>query len=312
MGNASACCWPGPIADRKQPGDEEGGEGTNKVELAASMLFTIPGIASAYHTSVLVNGEEFFFSDSGIFSNRALTSHQGEPSELVYMGLSKRTGSQVLNALQTHFRPGSYDLIRKNCNSFSDCALHFLLQRRLPSKYSAMEAIGQRASLEMLQRVTKGAYHPNEAAKDFSAEDVISVVDQLGAEVSSSSSECPKSRPALFLGAQVTIMGLKGAPHLNGQGARIVRYNAVNGRWEAAINFLGEVKAFRAENLRPAGEIVLEAGSRCRIHGLQSESGQALNGREAEVLRYLHGASRYEVLLDGASKSLKAENLQAI
>jgi len=312
MGNASACCWPGPIADRKQPGDEEGGEGTNKVELAASMLFTIPGIASAYHTSVLVNGEEFFFSDSGIFSNRALTSHQGEPSELVYMGLSKRTGSQVLNALTTHFRPGSYDLIKKNCNSFSDCALHFLLQRRLPSKYSAMETIGQRASLDMLQRVTKGAYHPNEAAKDFSVEDVISVVDQLGAEDFSSSSECVKSRPALFLGAQVTVMGLKGASQLNGQGARIVRYNAVNGRWEAQINFLGEVKAFRAENLRPAGEIVLEAGARCRIHGLQSESGQVLNGREAEVLKYLHGVSRYEVLLEGASKSLKAENLQAI
>ena len=30
-----------------------------------------------------MNGEEFFFSDSGIFTDRALTSHQGQPSERV-------------------------------------------------------------------------------------------------------------------------------------------------------------------------------------------------------------------------------------
>jgi len=291
-------------------------KGTNRVEFAVSLLFSLPGLASAYHTSVLVNGEEFFFSDSGIFSNRALTSHNAEPSELVYVGLSSRTGAHLLDALNSHFRSGSYDLIRKNCNSFSDCALYFLLEKRLPSRYSAMEGLGQRASFDLLQRFTKGAYVPNQVSESFSADEVIRALADWSptavSPTSSSSFPSVRSKPALYIGARITVMGLKSADHLNGQGAKVLRFNAVNGRWEARINFSGEIKAFRAENLRPAGELVLEEGGMCRIHGLQSEAGQALNGREGEVLQYLHDVSRYEVVVDGTQRALKAENLQAL
>eukprot|EP00438_Fugacium_kawagutii_P009974 Skav234393 [mRNA] locus=scaffold873:88472:97580:- [translate_table: standard] len=144
MGNVASGCWPSHGETREETEVDEGA--INKVELAASLLFTIPGLASAYHTSVVVNGEEFFFSDSGIFSNTSLTSHQSQPSEKFQLGFSKYTGQQLLRVLQEHFRPGTYDLIRKNCNSFSDCAVYFLLGKRLPSKYSALESIGQRAS----------------------------------------------------------------------------------------------------------------------------------------------------------------------
>ena len=37
----------------------------NHVELATSELFNLPGVDNAYHTSMLVNSEEYFFSDSG-------------------------------------------------------------------------------------------------------------------------------------------------------------------------------------------------------------------------------------------------------
>lgn len=312
MGNFFDACCSQSAGVTDDAGAETNG-GTNRVELAISKLFTIPGLASAYHTSVLVNGEEFFFSDSGIFSNRVLTSHQGEASEVVLMGLSKRTGSQVLEALKPHFRPGTYDLLRKNCNSFSDCALHFLLGKRLPGQYSAMEALGQKASLELLQRFTKGAYQPNEAAASFDTDAVISELEKWQANSNSSTdSSASRSKPALFIGAQVTIVGLKNNEQLNGQGARIQRFNAVNGRWEARINFSGESKALRAENLRPAGELVLIPGDKCRIHALESESGKALNGQEGVVQRYLHDVSRYEVSVSSMLKALRAENLQLL
>lgn len=299
------------LDDEELAGDTA--EAVNRVELAATELFRIPGLATAYHTSVVVNGEEFFFSDSGIFNDRALTSHQGSPSERFELGMSSKTGAQLMRALTAHFRPGSYDLIRKNCNSFSDCAIYYLLRKRLQSRFSALERLGQRASHELLQKFTQGSYVPNKAAEAYKVDDVLRAIDRhqevSGADVSSGSGECPKSMSALTIGGRVTVLGLKNAEHLNGQGAEIVRYNAVNGRWEARVNITGEVKAFRAENLRPAGEMVFESGDRARIHSLRSEAGQTLNRQVCEVLRYLHDVSRYEVRVGDQTKALRAENL---
>lgn len=284
MGNSPAwrCCIPHRPLLKGEDEQRDGTDAINQVELAASELFTVPGFATAYHTSVIVNGEEFFFSDSGIFNDRALTSHQGKPSERIALGMSVYTGAQMLRALGPHFRPGTYDLIKKNCNSFSDCAVYFLLRRRLQSRFSALERTGARLGTDMLQRFTKGMYVPNPAAQSYRTEEVIRALDQLGegdideqpASSSTASGAGARSKPALAIGARVTVLGLKNAEHLNGQGAEIVRYNAVNGRWEARVNISGEVKAFRAENLRPAGEMVFEPGDRAKIHGLKSEASQ--------------------------------------
>ncbi|CAE8697287.1 unnamed protein product [Polarella glacialis] len=118
-------------------------QATNKVELAASEIFGVPGIARIYHTSVLVNGEEYYFSNGGIFCDRLLSSHRQAPHERRCLGWSNRAGPQLLNALSSHFRPGSYDLLGKNCNTFSDCALYYLLRIRLERRYSAMDRVGK-------------------------------------------------------------------------------------------------------------------------------------------------------------------------
>lgn len=313
MGNhALRCCIQKKMAE--DPAEDAGGLATNKVELATSELFSVPGLAVAYHTSVLVNGEEFFFSDSGIFTDRALTSHQGKPSELLEMGYSTKTGIYLLRTLSSRFAPGSYDLIYKNCNSFSDCALYYLVRKRLPSKYTALERLGKRASPDLLKRVTKGMYQTNQASESFRVEELCAWIDRAGddepQDVGGVGAGLPRSRAALSIGALVTIVGLKQAETLNGLGAQIVRFNGINGRWEARINATGEVKALRAENLRPAGELVLEPGSVVRIHGLKSGAGQHLNGKDCVVQRYLHDLSRYEVKIDGETKALKGENLQ--
>lgn len=312
MGNTPGCCsHPNHIGHELREEQETPGcsRPTNKVQLAATELFSLPGLATAFHTSVLVNDEEFFFSDSGICSDRALTSHQGSPTEpLMDLGYSSRTGYQLLRVLQPHFPEGSYDLVRKNCNSFSDCAVHYLLGRRLDRRFSALERLGMRAGTEMVEKVLKGMYLPNEAADGFSVSGVISAVEKLGdADVA----EELGSKPCLAAGEGVTLVGLRSASHLNGKGATILRFNAANCRWEARLHISGEVKAFRAENMRPAGELILDIGDLAKVHGLQ-EQWEVLNGREGEVLRYVHETSRYRLRVGDEVRDFRAENLEAL
>lgn len=291
---------------------EANGVAFNKVELAASELLSLK-FATAYHTSVLVNGEEFFFSDSGIFTDRALNSHQTKPSERIELGYSDKTGTQLLQALQPHFKSGTYDLVRKNCNSFSDCAIYYLLGQRLERRFCALEKLGQ-ANTDLLSQMTKGMYKPNPAVDDFQVEDILGALRQFKDKDDQDDPATTRPKPALMVGSRVTVVGLTKTPELNGQGATVHRYNPMNGRWEAIVHLCGKVKAFRAENLRPAGELVLETGDRIIVRGLKKETGKAHNGTEGEVIRYMHEVSGYEVQLNNCERaiSLKAENLQKI
>merc|ERR1712083_774945 len=65
-----------------------------------------------------------------------------------------------------------YDLLRKNCNSFSDCAIFYLLGKRIPKQFRAMEQMGQ----SMASMVPD--YTPNKAADGFDVEDVCKRIDQ--------------------------------------------------------------------------------------------------------------------------------------
>merc|ERR1712007_124541 len=94
--------------------------------------------------------------------------------ELIDLGGSIRTGDDLCNALSPHFTPGSYDLILKNCNSFTDCAMHYLLGLRLCKECSSVErALGQ--NLDIVENVTLRHYSRNPKAVNFRLEDVIAL-----------------------------------------------------------------------------------------------------------------------------------------
>lgn len=310
MGNAMDCAQKRTSTEKSDL--ETKPPGKYLVEIAASVLFGLPPLASAYHTSILVDGEEYFFSDSGICYDDKLISHQGTPTEKFEVGRTDYSGTELWWALQGHFRPGTYDLLRKNCNSFSDAALFFLLRLRLDKKYSALERLGQ-TSPDMVARVTNNMYVPNPVAESFNIEDVIEAVTKMGfgkrVTGPPGSPERPR-RMTLSIGAKVTIVGLKSAGDLNGEAATIVRYNVLNGRWEATLDRTGEKKAFRAENMRPVGEVIFNTGDEVRIDGLQSEAGQAMNVMEGKIVGYLHDGARYEVLVNGETKAMKSDNLR--
>mmetsp|Transcript_40015 Transcript_40015/g.127313 ORF Transcript_40015/g.127313 Transcript_40015/m.127313 type:complete len:254 (+) Transcript_40015:55-816(+) len=152
----------------------------NKVELAVSPLGGIPG-ATAYHSSVVVNGEEFFFSDAGITSAQNLASHRNPQMpdnvpQVFDMGMSHYSGTQLKAALEKHFLPGTYDLLKKNCNSFSDCSLFYLLHRRLEKKYRSLEQLGASAA-GLIQTASGGQYSPNPKAADFDLEKLVADID---------------------------------------------------------------------------------------------------------------------------------------
>lgn len=160
---------------------------TNVVQVAVSPIGGIPG-AQAYHSSVIINGEEFSFSDGGITIARGTDSHDAMAkqnnsstqvqikTEVFDMGLSQYSGSQVKAALERHFQPGTYDLLRKNCNSFSDCCLSYLLKKRLDQRYRQLELLGSR-NPALLQQLSGGNYTPNPKTEKFDLEQLIKDID---------------------------------------------------------------------------------------------------------------------------------------
>ncbi|CAE8589882.1 unnamed protein product, partial [Polarella glacialis] len=125
--NGDACTEAPKSPRRPRRGDE--------VELAVSALAGLRG-AAGYHTSVLLSGEEFYFTPFGICCSSKLSSHESSGVKRVFVGSSRLTGKELLGGLSDHFRPGTYDLLRKNCNTFSDCALCAGLSSNPPPRYS--------------------------------------------------------------------------------------------------------------------------------------------------------------------------------
>eukprot|EP00931_Biecheleriopsis_adriatica_P048878 TRINITY_DN28241_c0_g1_i1.p1 TRINITY_DN28241_c0_g1~~TRINITY_DN28241_c0_g1_i1.p1 ORF type:complete len:239 (-),score=33.34 TRINITY_DN28241_c0_g1_i1:116-772(-) len=156
------------------------------VELVASARAGLAGLAG-FHTSILIGGEEYYFSPSGIRTAAKLSSHRPAwKASRSFVGISKRTGQELLDFLAEHFRAGSYDFLRKNCNSFTDCVLYFLCEERLHFRYRSMDTIGRWADGQtgILQSISKGGYRPNPSADDFDLEDLLEEIDDARAECS--------------------------------------------------------------------------------------------------------------------------------
>eukprot|EP00930_Biecheleria_cincta_P036201 TRINITY_DN24837_c0_g1_i2.p1 TRINITY_DN24837_c0_g1~~TRINITY_DN24837_c0_g1_i2.p1 ORF type:complete len:253 (+),score=46.77 TRINITY_DN24837_c0_g1_i2:63-821(+) len=161
----------------------------NEVKLAVSPLGGVPGIAQAWHSSVIVNGDEYSFSDGGITCARGTASHDAMAqqaanaqtqtqiqTQVFDMGLSPYTGSQLQAALSRYFQQGTYDLLKKNCNSFSDAALFYLLKKRIDSKYRQLETIGAKTP-SLVSTLSGQGYKPNPKVQDFDLEKVIKESD---------------------------------------------------------------------------------------------------------------------------------------
>eukprot|EP00913_Durusdinium_trenchii_P032820 g30725.t1 len=124
---AKSSAAPGPDGqgDASSSNFGKGRTANNQVQLAVSVLGGVPG-ATAYHSSVIVNGHEYFFSDGGIASTSDLSSHKNpqmpdSKPEVIDMGMSPYTGSQMREALERYFISGT-------CHSGFVCLGYALLR----------------------------------------------------------------------------------------------------------------------------------------------------------------------------------------
>jgi len=157
-------------------------QGKYEVKLIASKMGPAAmGGFQAFHTSVEIDGTEYFFDGAGVMSSSNRLSHQPDASNPQsrfdttehVIGYSNKSGSQLKDNLRSHFQSGTYDLIRKNCNSFSDCALFYLCKIRLAPGFRSLETKGK-SFPSLLNRF---GYEPNSKADNFDLEQTILALD---------------------------------------------------------------------------------------------------------------------------------------
>jgi len=137
----------------------------------------------AYHTSIVLGDTEFAFSSKGIEGTNGIQSHipfRANPT-ITDVGFTEISRSMFVKALRPYFLPGSYDLLRKNCNSFSDCALFFLMGVRLEDRYRALEKLGALADKYsgVVSNLSGGKYRPNPKADAFCSRKVVDAIPKL-------------------------------------------------------------------------------------------------------------------------------------
>mmetsp|Transcript_7529 Transcript_7529/g.22161 ORF Transcript_7529/g.22161 Transcript_7529/m.22161 type:complete len:179 (-) Transcript_7529:67-603(-) len=144
----------------------------HKVQLVATAFGPrIPGIGQAYHTSVVIDGIEYSFSAAGIVQNRGIQTHipYRNTPEIFDCGMTHVSGRTMRAALRKDFQRNSYDLLRKNCNSFSECALYYLCGSHLKDEFRILEKIGRTVDQHtgFINVISGGYYRKNAAANDF-------------------------------------------------------------------------------------------------------------------------------------------------
>lgn len=108
--------------------------------MATAMSQSILGqqIEGIWHTGVQVFSTEYYFGGgiqmqpSGVFAHQ----HQMPAVRMLDLGVTSKSRSELqsfLHSLHSRFNAGTYDLIRNNCNNFSDTVSLFLTGQRIPS-----------------------------------------------------------------------------------------------------------------------------------------------------------------------------------
>lgn len=124
----------------------------------------------------MVGEKELSFGQSGVCMCRGAQSHQCLPrsseTRTVVKGLAGNIDPYLFRrVLRPHFHQDSYDLLRKNCNSFSDVLLGILVGERLSKEYKFLEDIAliMDRNIGLVRKLSNGSYAPNPAAAGFSS-----------------------------------------------------------------------------------------------------------------------------------------------
>lgn len=224
----------------------------HSVRVAVTEIINVAGIVG-YHSSIVVGGSEYFFDNMGIISAAAFASHfagqkRHNPmeTEVLDCGRSPHSGQQMMAFLTPFFKKGSYDILYKNCNSFTDCALYFLTGARLEGCYSRMERLMTMTSpisTAVMNQLFRSymehtgnqcdidVYVPNPVSQEFDAREVIACVDDFESGRESIETTCGMCHPAQssrgqrVMPHQALPRGVRAGVLLDGRSQTFVRYS---------------------------------------------------------------------------------------
>eukprot|EP00928_Gymnodinium_smaydae_P018114 TRINITY_DN16895_c0_g1_i1.p1 TRINITY_DN16895_c0_g1~~TRINITY_DN16895_c0_g1_i1.p1 ORF type:complete len:503 (+),score=99.08 TRINITY_DN16895_c0_g1_i1:129-1637(+) len=90
-----------------------------------------------WHTGIVVYGKEYYFAKDLVFDTAGCTCF-GEPTRVISLGVTlwrqEELHEHIVNDLRPIFHRGTYDVIKNNCNHFSDRLSMFLLNQHLPKE----------------------------------------------------------------------------------------------------------------------------------------------------------------------------------
>ncbi|KAJ5178207.1 uncharacterized protein N7500_000906 [Penicillium coprophilum] len=99
-----------------------------------SLALTGTQMDAIYHTSIVLNGVEYYFGQ-GIQTSTPGSTHHGQPMEIVKLGTTELPNDVIeeyLGSLATIYTPESYDLFLHNCNNFTQDLSMFLVGKSIP------------------------------------------------------------------------------------------------------------------------------------------------------------------------------------
>ncbi|CAG8903835.1 unnamed protein product [Penicillium egyptiacum] len=99
-----------------------------------SLALTGTQMDAIYHTSIVLNGIEYYFGQ-GIQTAAPGSTHHGQPVEIVKLGTTELPNDVIeeyLGSLATIYTPESYDLFLHNCNNFTQDLSMFLVGKSIP------------------------------------------------------------------------------------------------------------------------------------------------------------------------------------
>lgn len=97
-------------------------------------------IDAVYHTSIVLEGIEYYFGQ-GVQTCRAGATHHGKPMETINLGRTElpiEVVLEYLESLKTVYTPESYDLFAHNCNNFSNDFAMFLVGKGIPDHITSL------------------------------------------------------------------------------------------------------------------------------------------------------------------------------
>jgi hypothetical protein len=128
-------------------------------------------IDGIWHTAVCVFGKEYFYG-GGICIGEPKKTPYGYPVKELDFGYTNKTQADLtayIKSINSQFTMSTYDVLRHNCNHFTDAALFFLVGKHLPDSILKQHEeilntpMGQmvRPMLENMSRGGNNAFLPN-------------------------------------------------------------------------------------------------------------------------------------------------------